>query len=98
MADAAEERKFPLGKKSIALIIAIALVSVIAIGSYFFFFKKNGTSGSTPTESANKTVESVAKLIDLPSETPTIATVSDISKLKDQPFFANAKNGDVVLI
>ena len=32
------------------------------------------------------------------NEEPTTATVSDTAKLKDQPFFKNAKNGDVVLI
>ena len=34
----------------------------------------------------------------LPSEEPTIATVSNIEALRSQPFFANAKNGDRVLI
>ena len=31
-------------------------------------------------------------------ETPTIATVTDASKLKDQAFFTNAVTGDKVLI
>jgi len=41
----------------------------------------------------------VGKLMVLPEgETPTIATVSDPDKLKDQAFFAHAKTGDKVLI
>lgn len=44
-------------------------------------------------------VEQVGKLTDLPkNENPTVATVSDVNKLKDQPFFSNAQNGDKVLI
>lgn len=44
-------------------------------------------------------VDQVGKLTDLPkNENPTVATVSDVNKLKDQAFFANAQNGDKVLI
>ncbi len=49
-------------------------------------------------EKIKTTVDKVGKLIALPSETPTLATITDVSKLKDQPFFAKAKNGDKVLI
>ncbi len=44
-------------------------------------------------------IAEVGKLIDLPKdEKPTVATVSDSDKLKDQQFFKNAKTGDKVLI
>lgn len=47
------------------------------------------------TEVKNK----VAKLIDLPGdETPTLASVTDKAKLKDQPFFEDAENGDQIII
>lgn len=59
----------------------------------------SGPSGNASTQSDADLIAAVGKLIILPTdETPTIATVTDLSKLKDQPFFAQAQVGDKVLI
>jgi hypothetical protein len=62
--------------------------------------------GSTTTNSGQLTpdqtkaiVAEVGKLIDLPTgEEPTVATITDASKLASQEFFKHAQNGDQVLI
>ncbi len=44
-------------------------------------------------------VREIGKVVYLPTdELPTLATVSDPEKLKDQPFFAKAAVGDKVLV
>lgn len=43
-------------------------------------------------------VKTVGELMFLPNEAPTIATVTDREKLAKQPFFAQAENGDKVII
>lgn len=53
---------------------------------------------STQTEITIIT-DQVKDTVELPTgETPTIATVSDVEKLKSQNFFKDAENGDKVLI
>jgi len=52
-----------------------------------------------PKDPSVETIAAVGKLIMLPEgEEPTVATISDIEKLKDQAFFTHAQNGDKVLI
>lgn len=89
------------------VLTVIAVAAVILIGGGFLIYSNSKASKNVPgqtnpklvQEEVKKLVAEVGKLIDLPAgEDPTIATVTDISKLKDQPFFRNAKNGDKVLI
>ena len=45
-----------------------------------------------------ETITKIGKLFALPQdEAPTLATVTDKEKIKDQPFFLRAENGDKVL-
>lgn len=87
-------------KKFTRIIFILAIISIIA--AIYFFFKftelKNNPASSIDKQTKDL-VARVSKLIVLPKdETPTIATVNDPMELKDQPFFANAKKGDKVLI
>jgi len=84
----------------------VAVILLIAIGGgvyYFVQYQKAQQLLKNPTLGAQQESQSlitkVGTLMDLPTgEEPTIATVSDITKLKGQTFFAHAKNGDKVLI
>ncbi len=80
------------------LLVLIVLSAVVAI-IYFIKYKNiKNTNIQIDIAEITKIVEKVGKIIDLPkNEIPTIATVSDISKLSNQPFFEKAKNGDQVL-
>lgn len=82
------------------------LVLMLLIFSAFMFNQyraaKDKTTANTPA-AVNKRVEDVVtkvgKLIILPKDQkPTVATVVHADKLKDQTFFADAKDGDRILI
>ena len=51
-------------------------------------------------ERAKQIIERVRRIIDIPADvTPTVATIVDVQKLKAQnPFYANAKNGDYLIV
>jgi len=85
------------------LIIGIFIVLAIGISSYFYIQYSNtkkllNKEQTSSKEDVSKTIQQVGKLIELPDETPTVATVSDVEKLKSQAFFSKAQNGDKVLI
>jgi hypothetical protein len=91
--------------KSFWLILIIVILIVAALPSYYYYnqYQKAQALLQNPKASASAEVgdlvNKVGKLIELPvNEAPTIATVSDVSKLSDQAFFAKARNGDKVLI
>lgn len=86
--------------------IVLAICIGAGIGVYSYMTNESSApspSTETPAMTTEKQtlsiIERVEKHIVLPEgEEPTIATVSDPSKLAEQRFFANAKVGDVVLI
>jgi hypothetical protein len=82
---------------------------IVAIGTAAYYVHRYNDSQKQVKKLSNPTVAAqqeqtqlitkIGALTDLPkNETPTVATVTDITKLQDQPFFANAQNGDKVLI
>lgn len=93
--------------------IIIAVLVIILVGAagtaYYFYneYQKTQEALDNPEKTA---IEETQRLIDQMSDQialpeadiangePTLATVQDKEKLKDQEFFANAENGDKVLI
>ena len=96
-------------KQLILWVIGLVLL-LAAIGTAAYYVNKYNESqkqvkklAANPSvvaqNESQQLIASIGKLTELPAgETPTVATVSDISKLKDQVFFVGAKNGDKVLI
>lgn len=83
--------------------IFIFIFLIIILGIVLGYFFKSDVSYQNPELATNSEARNlvlrVGELILLPTnEVPTVATVSDLSLLKDQAFFKNAKNGDKVLI
>jgi hypothetical protein len=100
------EKKF-LTKRHILIILSILLILMVVDGGVaYYFYNQYQASQSllkNPNLAADKQttqlVAQVRKLMILPTdEQPTVATVTDATKVKNQPFFKDAKNGDRILI
>jgi len=88
-------------KKYVLVLLVAVVVASSGVAVYFYNEYKDlkANPNKTTQDEVSKFVGLVSKLMILPDgETPTIATVADLEKLKDQPFFGKAKVGDKVLI
>lgn len=103
--------KFPRPKPKFNLtpkrIVATAFAVLVGLSGYLYAQNRLAQSKikqlSNPQVSVKAEVDAlvnrVNKIVELPTgESPTVATVVDASKLKSQAFFANAANGDKVLM
>lgn len=88
------------------MLLVLLLVSTLFSASFFYQNQttqkelatfKNNPQDFAKAETKNL-IAKVGSLVELPNEEPTVATVTDVSKLKSQPFFSKAQNGDKVLI
>ena len=96
-------KKARVGWRKQSATIVFAVLFVAASLAAFYFYKQNKAIRENPNSVAQEElqgiVDRVGQLIVLPEgETPTLATVADPDKLRDQPFFAKAKVGDKVLL
>ncbi len=101
-------------KKKLILIVVLTVLSILLIGGGFYYytyktsplpFKINKaklsegiTSDQTNLDEISGVVNEVKKIMLLPDETPILATVTDLEKVKNQTFFEKAALGDKVLI
>lgn len=91
-------KSFPKPTRNRRVFIAyLVVIALFAIPVLAYSMKPENTSDLAQAQ-IDSITEKVSLLMDIPSEKPTIATISDASKLKDQPFFAKAQNDDKVLI
>jgi hypothetical protein len=90
-------------------VLFLLLFVGLAAASYYFYdqyskvkkevdlLKKN--PNSVAQKEADELVAKVGRLIELPKgEKPNVATIADKKKIKDQPFFKKAENGDKILL
>lgn len=85
------------------MVRVMTVITIVAVFAAVYFFWQVRVLSQNPSvaaqDDASKVVKKVGDLIVLPEgEQPTIATVTDLAPLKDQPFFAHAEINDKVLI
>lgn len=88
-------------KLTLMIITGVIIAGAISAGGYYFWqYQKIVKNPDIINKQETAWVlERVNKLIVLPQdETPTMATVLDKDKVKDQEFFKNAENGDKLIV
>lgn len=83
----------------------VLIIIVLLSGAYFYIQYQRvkrelaETTAVVPQNKKGIFIDEVAKLIPLPrDEEPTLIRINDAERAKNQPFFFNAKDGDVALL
>lgn len=99
------QKKPHIRYKKVILASLLIVVIMLLVGISVFFYTKYSTTQALlknfgqEQDKVGGIVTKVGKHYELPkTEQVTLATVSDITKLQGQPFFAKAQNNDKVLI
>lgn len=91
-------------RRRIPTILVWLLILVVVAGAAYYFGQRRTSQNSSKAaakaqEETEKVIAQVGKIMVLPQgESPTVATVSDVSKLQGQAFFKDGQNGDKILI
>ena len=100
-------------KKFVLIFSFVIFILVIAVGILYYSYRvrsKTSPKDNSPelTEQISEAIEDrdevteltaeVGKIMLLPDETPILATVTDLEKVKEQDFFSKAQLGDKVLV
>jgi hypothetical protein len=95
-----DAKKSPSRNNTVLVAGAVVIVVLAALAGFFFWQYNNlkANPDSVAQETTQRLVAKVDKLYAIPEEEPTVAQISDKEKLKDQPFFQSAENGDYLLI
>jgi hypothetical protein len=81
--------------------LIFVLVTAVAVYSSYqlYILKKPNYQQEMAQKQTQKIITAVSDLIEIPTDTPQVATVADVDTLKKtQPFFEKAQNGDQVLV
>lgn len=83
-------------------IVLLFLLLAAAVAAAVYFYRQYNLIKADPNIIAQKETDvlkkSLSSIMDVPNEEPSIATVIDVEKIKDQPFFSKAQNGDKVIV
>ena len=86
------------------MIVSFVILIIIALGGggaglyYYNQYTQAVKRASDPKIEVKELLVKLGKLIDLPTEEPTVATVTNADQITSQPFFAKAKNGYRVVL
>lgn len=92
--------KYSYSVKNIFLVgLVVFFIASVVVYSLFIYGNDQADPNATIEKEIKSLTASVGKFMELPAEEqPTLATVTDQAKLKGQDFFANAQNGDKLLV